>query len=1065
MKRFLVLLSVLMPMLVMAQNLQPFQHKNGKWGYKVGEEEVVIKPKFERAKDFYEKYAFVCYRGLWGIIDLEGKFQVEPKYIGVEDTYLSYASVKLDGKLGIVNRKFEITPIKYDQILFIQNNYYNALVRLENKWGIVSLTKGNELGAIRFDAIEPLANNRFKAMIDGKYGVLDANGREIIPVQYDKVKLLGEGVYMLEVGGKRGLANAGGLLMTEMKYKEVHYAQNGIYALYADKWIFLTINGNEMQVPDNVILYTLTDNHDIAKKIAASAFGTNVRFTDILCGKDGVMIFDTAPRMIADGTFNGFTTLKNITLPSQVHTIGTAAFCGCTSLAGINIPDGVTTLNARVFENCSSLTNIVIPSSVTRIGTGAFKGCKLLASAALPENVTSIGEQAFTGCTSLAGVEIPKGVTVLGANAFGDCVGRITINCNIPDKAFVGAKFSRVVLGDDVTLIGAQAFKNCASLANINLREGVTSIGDEAFDGCTSLAGIVVPKSVNKIGVRAFGGYADAITINCNIADDTFTGAKFTKVTLGESVASIGARAFENCSSLVSITLPEGLTTIAGAAFNGCTSLSDIVVPKSVITIGEYAFGEYAGEITINCNIADDTFVGAKFTKVVIGDGVTSIGDRAFENCASLSSVTIPESVTSIGEQAFAGRTMLRSVVIPKSVTVIGAKAFADIMGEIIINCPIQEGVFAGSEFRKVVVGEGITSIGAHAFENCTSLTSVVIPEGVTSIGDSAFAGCKALPNVNLPKSVTTIGERAFRGCQMFSNVTISEGVKKIGDRAFEDCSALAEVNFMSATPPTMAESAFPIGVNNSNTIRINVPESAFGTYLSSDWDNEYKLSFVDLVAKAPATHKIEYTTADGATINMADQKMAAHLLVNSYENGKGIMLFGKPIKSIEPKAFEYCTSLTTISIPKSVAKIGNSAFFCCNKLSNITIQDGVAAIGEKAFYYCCALTEISIPDSVKSIGDSAFFYCSGLTSVTIGRGVKTIGMRAFSYCNGLTSVYCKSATPPTGSSQMFFTYTEYKGGYKPIGCKMYVPTQSVKAYKTATYWKEYATFIEGREF
>ena len=131
-----------------------------------------------------------------------------------------------------------------------------------------------------------------------------------------------------------------------------------------------------------------------------------------------------------------------------------------------------------------------------------------------------------------------------------------------------------------------------------------------------------------------------------------------------------------------------------------------------------------------------------------------------------------------------------------------------------------------------------------------------------------------------------------------------------------------------------------------------------------------------------------------------------------------------------------------------------------------ITFDGDVTSIGEEAFQYCTSLTSVTIPNSVTSIGRWAFYKCSSLTSVTIGNGVTTIGEEAFSNCTSLKTVYCKPTTPPTGGDYMF---SYYNSGNKPIGCKIYVPASAddsiINAYKTAQYWSSYALYIEEYDF
>ena len=142
-------------------------------------------------------------------------------------------------------------------------------------------------------------------------------------------------------------------------------------------------------------------------------------------------------------------------------------------------------------------------------------------------------------------------------------------------------------------------------------------------------------------------------------------------------------------------------------------------------------------------------------------------------------------------------------------------------------------------------------------------------------------------------------------------------------------------------------------------------------------------------------------------------------------------------------------------TIPDHVTSIGWCAFSKCHSLTSVTIPDSVNSIGNSAFSSCSSLTSVTIGNSVTKIGGHAFYGCESLTSVTIGNSVTEIGDNAFYGCRSLTSVYCKSTTPPTGARFMFEFYL----------CKIYVPRQSVKAYKSAWSWSDYAKYIVGYDF
>ena len=150
---------------------------------------------------------------------------------------------------------------------------------------------------------------------------------------------------------------------------------------------------------------------------------------------------------------------------------------------------------------------------------------------------------------------------------------------------------------------------------------------------------------------------------------------------------------------------------------------------------------------------------------------------------------------------------------------------------------------------------------------------------------------------------------------------------------------------------------------------------------------------------------------------------------------------------SIGSWAFSDCSKLTAVEIPNSVTLIGDSAFSKCSSLTSVRIPNSVTSINYSAFSKCSSLTSVEIPNSVTEIGEWAFNNCSGLTSVTIPNSVTEIGMHAFESCTGLTSVTINATTPPTLDDTNAFDDTN--------NCPIYVPAESVNAYKTATNWSE----------
>ena len=165
--------------------------------------------------------------------------------------------------------------------------------------------------------------------------------------------------------------------------------------------------------------------------------------------------------------------------------------------------------------------------------------------------------------------------------------------------------------------------------------------------------------------------------------------------------------------------------------------------------------------------------------KIIIPDGVSSIGKNAFSGCSSLAEIAIPEGVTSIGESAFSDCSSLASITLPASVK------------------SIEDSAFSGcSNLAEITIPEGVKSIEGSAFNGCRNLASITLPKDLTSIGGCAFFGCTNLAEITIPASVTSIGMLAFQNCSSISSITIPKSVTRIGKGAFFGCSSLHSVDF-----------------------------------------------------------------------------------------------------------------------------------------------------------------------------------------------------------------------------------------------------------------------------
>lgn len=320
------------------------------------------------------------------------------------------------------------------------------------------------------------------------------------------------------------------------------------------------------------------------------------------------------------------------------------------------------------------------------------------------------------------------------------------------------------------------------------------------------------------------------------------------------------------------------------------SKINKIVVKEGVTSIGEFAF--------LNCQ---------NVTRVELPDSLESIGSYAFKNCKQMSEMTIPANVTYIGPYAFGDCRLMESMTIPDGVTVINQGMFKDCWG-----------------LTDIVLPDRLKKIDTGAFIKCKSLKNLTIPDCVESIGDLAFRDCEGLKSIQLPKSLKSINVQSFKNCTSLKKVEIPNGVEELYSGLFYNCTSLEYV-YLPVTVGVIPSNAFDKCMSSLKIYGLN--------NYQKDYCEKYNLNYIDNSKKSG---ELKYTVCDNEAI------IVGHTdgIVNAEIPEK---ISGYKVIGIWNDSFAFCYSLTRVSLPKTIEYIKDDAFKACFDLTEITNKSSIS--------------------------------------------------------------------------------------------------------------------------
>ena len=748
------------------------------------------------------------------------------------------------------------------------------------------------------------------------------------------------------------------------------------------------------------------------------------------------------------------------------------AFYGCGTIESVTVGKNVKEIGDKAFfANEIETLSFAADSALTTIGESAFERIKVT-ELKLPDSVKGVGYKAFYDCSKLTKIDI-GGTRTVANEAFGGCFDVSELNLRTAEYLGTGAFTGNSVLNEDGALasvtipdtvwyIGRGCFGSQPALKSVTFASNASNASwywyevnlDETPKTVTSTELSSPTTAANKIKTGVWMRIASELTTSGSTVTGVTNKNGIGVINIPKGITVIAANAFKDFKGLRSLTISDSVTSIGNGFADGCDGLTGISV---ALNNSSYAsrngiFYRQNGEILwVSPSIGTTHSTG----DLRIPSGVKTIPRGMFEN-RKIWNIVIPETVTSIADRAFEN--------CPIEIAEIPAFAIPYVKNDVLRSVDVTSGTsipqraFGGcAALEYAWLPNTLTSIGAWAFENCTSLTSITIPSKVTSIGTGAFSGCAIVLKSEVAKeetiwsysgvpviydsnknevasdgyiyavidglryalkdgeavvakqsgalsgqivlpakvkydnkeyAINRIADYAFASCAKITSVSTGAGVTEIGEGAFQSCGSLIKVT-ISGKVTKVGSYVF----GDSNNVIVYCEAQNAQEDWSEYWNTDkYGNKACPIVYDCKKNDKDEngyiyvysyglrYVLKDGAaSISQPSKTISGELVICSEITHKNQNYF---ITSIDDKMFENCSLLTSVTIEHGITSIGNSAFNNCGSLTSISIPNSVTSLGNYAFGGCGRLTDVTLPNSIKSIGSSPFGNCNSLNEI-----------------------------------------------------------------------------------